>query len=65
MNILDSKQIALVSGGEFYSGPNLAAAARFAGAIGFLVTSFKAGYEAGEWLNENTPIQQWISDALN
>ncbi|EGM76961.1 hypothetical protein Rhein_2938 [Rheinheimera sp. A13L] len=64
MNILDTKQIAVVSGGEFYSGPNLAAASRFAGALGFLAGSFQAGYTAGQWLNQNTPIQRWISEAL-
>ncbi|WP_233078834.1 hypothetical protein [Rheinheimera soli] len=65
MNVLDAKQIAVVSGGEFYSARNLAAATRFTGALGFLAASFQAGYKAGEWLNSNTPIQSWISDALN
>lgn len=64
MNVLDTKQIAVVSGGEFYSGPNLAAAARFSAALGLLAGSFQAGYTAGQWLNRNTPIQRWISEAL-
>jgi len=64
MMVLDTTQIAVVSGGEFYSAGNLAAAARFAGALGFLATSFQAGYAAGQWLNANTPVQSWISDAL-
>ncbi|WP_127025808.1 hypothetical protein [Rheinheimera mangrovi] len=65
MNVLNAKQIAVVSGGNIYSASNLAAATRFTGALGFLATSFKVGYEAGEWLNENTPIQSWISEALS
>lgn len=24
-----------------------------------------AGWHAGQWLNENTPIQSWISDAID
>lgn len=64
MNVLDTKQIALVSGGEFYSARNLAAAARFTGALGFLAGAFQAGYAAGQWLNTNTSVQSWISNAL-
>lgn len=65
MNVLDAKQIAVVSGGEFYSAANLAAATRFVGALGFLSGAFHIGYSAGGWLNNNTPIQIWISDALS
>ncbi len=65
MNILDDKQIAVVSGGQFYSASNLAAATRFTSALGFLAVSFQAGYSAGQWINRNTPIQRWISNALN
>jgi|NOAtaT_7_FD_contig_123_40_length_682_multi_45_in_2_out_2_1 hypothetical protein len=27
--------------------------------------AFRAGYKIGQWLNENTPIQEWIRDALD
>lgn len=64
MIILDTKQIAAVSGGEFYSPKNLAAATRFVAALGFLAGAFQAGYIAGQWLNTNTSVQRWISDAL-
>jgi hypothetical protein len=33
-------------------------------ATGLVGGAFLAGWEAGEWLNENTPIQEWISDAI-
>ncbi|MBY0419045.1 MAG: hypothetical protein K2W88_13410 [Pararheinheimera sp.] len=65
MNVLDTKQIAVVSGGQFYSAGNLAAATRFVGALGFLSGAFQAGYAAGQWLNVNTSVQSWISDALS
>lgn len=65
MNVLNAKQIAVVSGGNIYSASNLAAATRFTGALGFLAASFTVGYEAGKWLNQNTPVQRWISNALN
>lgn len=29
-----------------------------------LGVAFAGGYAAGEWLNENTPIQGWIADML-
>jgi len=27
--------------------------------------AFRAGYKIGQWLNENTPIQEWIRDAID
>ncbi|MFB2978214.1 hypothetical protein [Microseira sp. BLCC-F43] len=33
-------------------------------AVGAVWGAFQAGWEAGQWLNENTPIQSWISNAL-
>jgi len=32
---------------------------------GFVLLAFQAGYRIGQWLNENTPIQEWIRDALH
>lgn len=32
---------------------------------GAVATAFLAGYATGEWLNENTPIQDWISSGID
>ena len=32
---------------------------------GAVTTAFLAGYGAGQWLNENTPIQEWIADGID
>ncbi|MCA2620317.1 MULTISPECIES: hypothetical protein [unclassified Microcystis] len=30
-----------------------------------LLFAFQAGWSIGQWLNENTPIQEWIRDAID
>jgi hypothetical protein len=47
--------------GWFSGGTPLATRLTAAGAVW---GAFQAGWEAGQWLNENTPIQSWISNAL-
>lgn len=27
--------------------------------------AFMAGYKAGQWLNENTPVQKWIRNGID
>lgn len=63
MKELQLNEVQEVSGG-FYSVSNLAAATRFTGALGFLSGAFQVGFTAGTWLNENTPIQMWISEVI-
>ena len=48
-------------------GVGAAAASATAGAAAGagLGLAFAGGYKAGEWLNENTPVQEWISNALD
>lgn len=31
---------------------------------GAVVSAVAVGWAIGEWLNDNTPIQSWISDAI-
>lgn len=35
------------------------------GGFRHVLSAFRAGYRIGQWLNENTPIQKWISDAFD
>ncbi|HGH3320861.1 TPA: hypothetical protein ACJKZQ_003931, partial [Acinetobacter baumannii] len=32
---------------------------------GPLGVAYSVGFAAGEWLNDNTPIQEWISDGID
>jgi hypothetical protein len=36
----------------------------FALGVGAVWVAFYGGWEAGQWLNENTPIQEWLSDSI-
>jgi hypothetical protein len=52
---LEQQESDLVVGGDWV---------RFAGAAGAVWTAFQGGWDAGQWLNENTPIQEWIASGL-
>ncbi|GAB0153897.1 hypothetical protein MnBA_32970 [Marinobacterium sp. BA1] len=41
---------------------NASVALRTFPGLGYINTAFAGGYAAGEWLNENTPVQGWIAD---
>lgn len=70
MQELTFKQVEMVSGGltgegQIFSKTNIAAATRLVTGVGLLYGAFKVGYAAGEWLNENTPIQELIESAIS
>jgi hypothetical protein len=69
MKELSIQQLKVVSGGlapptNVYPGMNASVALRKFPGLGYITTAFAGGYAAGEWLNENTPIQGWIADML-
>ena len=70
MRELTIENMKLVSGAftpptNVYPGMPIGIALRTFPGLGYVGAAFSAGYAAGQWLNENTPIQQWISDTLD
>lgn len=48
------------------TGTAIVGAAAIGGAtVGGLTAAAFGGYAAGSWLNDNTPIQSWISDGID
>ena len=35
------------------------------GVVSPVLFAWRAGWSIGQWLNENTPIQEWIRDAID
>lgn len=69
MKEVSINDLEIVSGGlvppaNVYPGMDARIALRTFPGLGYVATAFGAGYAAGQWLNENTPIQEWISNAL-
>jgi hypothetical protein len=69
MKKLNLKDLELISGGltppqHVYPGMDARIALRTFPGIGYVVTAFSAGYAFGQWLNENTGIQDTIADIL-
>ncbi|GET36142.1 hypothetical protein [Microseira wollei] len=62
---LTDQELDLIKGGlQLTPLTPVSAAIRTFPGLGYIVGAFTAGYKAGEWLNENTPIQSWISERL-
>lgn len=65
MQELTMQEVGNVSGGfvppsHVYPGMNARIALRTFPGLGYVASAFTVGYQAGNWLNRNTPIQSWI-----
>lgn len=69
-NIMAGAGVGTIAGGAWAASGILAgttetlAVSTGAAAGAGLVAAGVAGWEAGQWLNENTPIQDWISTGI-
>lgn len=69
MRTIQIQELEVIGGGlvppaDVYPGMSARLALTTFKGIGYVGTAFSMGVAAGQWLNENTPVQQWIAEAL-
>lgn len=59
---LSSEELSLIKGGlQMTPGTPVSAALRTFPGLGYVLGAFTGGYQFGQWLNENTGIQNFLS----